>query len=91
MEKEVPLKIELFSNAENDNYRLTSAREIEFVLHHIAEKGARVALYYGTVNEFILTTVLEVDERGLWLEQSRNSTENRRIVESNRLVFASRV
>lgn len=89
MEKEVPLKIELLSNMENDDFRLSSAKEIEFVLRHIAEKAARVALYYGSMNEFILTTVLDVDEYGLWLEQSRNSAENRRIIESNRLVLVS--
>lgn len=89
MEKEVPLKIELLSNMEDDNYRLTSAKEIEFVLRHIAEKAVRVALYYGNMNEFILTTVLNVDEHGLWLEQSRNVAENRRIIESRRFVLVS--
>ena len=89
MEKEVPLKIEIFSRVDNENYRLTSAKEIEFVLHHIAERGARVALYYGNANEFILTTVLEVNDQGLWLEQSRNSTESRRIAQSRKLVLVS--
>lgn len=89
MEKDIPLKIEIFSSDEDDKYCLTSAKEIEFVLHHIAEKGSRVALYYGDANDFILTTLLGVDETGLWLEQSPNGPDNQRITESSKLVFVS--
>ena len=89
MKKDIPLKIEIFSSGEDDKHRLTSAKEIEFVLCCIADKGARVALYYGDANDFILTTLLDVDNKGLWLEQSPNESDNRRIAESNKLVFVS--
>lgn len=89
MAKDIPLKIEIFSSGEDDKHRLASAKEIEFVLRHIAEKGVRVALYYGDANDFILTTLLDVDNEGLWLEQSPNDSDNRRIAESNKLVFVS--
>lgn len=89
MNKDLPLKIEIFPGGEDDKHCLTSAIEIQFVLHHIAEKSARVAFYYGTANDFILTTLLGVDETGLWLEQSSNSQDNQRIIESSKLVFVS--
>lgn len=89
MEKDIPLKIEIFSNGEDDKYCITSAKEIEFVLHCIAEKVSRVALYYGDANDFILTTLLGADDTGLWLEQSPNGLDNRRITESSKLVFVS--
>jgi len=89
MKKDIPLKIEIFSSGEDDKHRLTSAKEIEFVLRCIAEKGTRVALYYGDANDFILTTLLDADNKGLWLEQSPNNQDNRRIAESNKLVFVS--
>lgn len=89
MKKDIPLKIEIFSSEEDDKHRLTSAKEIEFVLRYIAEKGVRVALYYGNANDFILTTLLDADNKGLWLEQSPNDQDNRRIAESNKLVFVS--
>lgn len=89
MKKDIPLKIESFSNLEDDKHCLTSATEIKFVLHYIAEKGSRVALYYGDANDFILTTLLGVDETGLWLEQSPNDSDNLRISESSKLVFVS--
>lgn len=89
MKKDIPLKIEIFSSGEDDKHRLTSAKEIEFILHYIAEKGSRVALYYGDANDFILTTLLGVDDTGLWFEQSPNGSSNRRITESSKLVFVS--
>lgn len=89
MERDIHLKIEILSRGEDDKYRLTSAKEIEFVLHYIAEKGARVALYYGNMSDFILTTLLDVDNKGLWLEQGPNEADNQRITENNKLVFVS--
>lgn len=89
MEKDIPLKIEMLSTLDDDKHRISSAREIEFVLQHVAQKGTRVALYYGGANDFILTTLLGVADKGLWLEQSPNSPENRCILESHKLVFVS--
>ncbi|MEQ1675028.1 MAG: flagellar regulator YcgR PilZN domain-containing protein [Candidatus Nitrotoga sp.] len=89
MEKDIPLNIEIFSGEDNEKYRLTSAKEIKFVLRTIAVKGFRVALYYGGADDFILTTVLGVDDTGVWLEQSSNSSDNQRITESSKLVFVT--
>jgi c-di-GMP-binding flagellar brake protein YcgR len=89
MEKNIPLKIEIFSSKDDDRHRITSAKEIEFILHHIAGKQSRVALYYGDSNDFILVTLLGADNRGLWLEQSPNESGNRRVIESKKLIFVS--
>jgi c-di-GMP-binding flagellar brake protein YcgR len=89
MEKDIPLKIEILSEDTDNNHRISSASEIKFVMNYIAQKGNRVALYYGTENDFILTTLLAVDDTGLWLEEIPNSSDNRRVAESNRLVFVS--
>lgn len=89
MEKNIPLKIEIFSSEDDERHRLTSAKEIEFILRNIAEKQSRVALYYGNTNDFVLVTLLGADNRGLWLEQSPNESDNRRVTESKKLVFVS--
>lgn len=89
MEKDIPLKIEKFSSSEEEEFRIVSPKEIEFVLRKIAEDGSRVALYYGGSSYFILTTLLGVDDSGLWLEQGPDSTANRRIIESDDLVCVS--
>ncbi len=89
MEKDIPLKIEILSEPEDDRLRIDSAREIEFVLQQIATKETRVALYYDELNDFLLTTLLGVNRTGLWLEQSQSEAENARITKSGKLVFVS--
>lgn len=89
MEKNIPLRIEVISSGNDDRYGITAPKEIELVLHQIADKGSRIALYYGDSRDFILTTLLGVNDTGLWLEQSQNSNDNRLITESRKLVFVS--
>lgn len=89
MENNIPLKIETLSSREEESHSIVSAIEIEFILRNIAESGSRVALYYGDANYFILTTAMGVDHSGFWLEQSPNSTDNRRITESDDLFLVS--
>lgn len=89
MAKDIPLKIEILSEGKDGQLRITSAKEIEFLMRYIAEHGTRVALYYNDANDFILTTLLGADETGLWLEQGPNDSDNKRIAASNKLVFVS--
>lgn len=89
MAKDIPLRMEILSEGRDDQLGISSAKEIELIMHYIAEKGSRVALYYDDANNFILTTLLGADETGLWLEQSPNGFENKRIAESSKLVFVS--
>ncbi len=89
MEKDISLKIETLPLDNDGKHCISSPKEIKFVMHYIAEKGNRVALYYEDENNFILTTILAVDDAGLWLEQSPNASDNRRIAQSKRLIFVS--
>lgn len=86
MEKDITLKVRVFSDGSDDRYCITSSKEIALTLRNIAEKRKPVALYYGGTNEFILTTLLGVDSHGLWLEQSEDCTTNQKIANDNRLV-----
>ena len=88
MERDIPLRIEILSAKKDDKYCITSAKEIEFVLHNIAKSGSRIALYYSD-EDFVLTTLLGVDASGLWLEPSQSQLENKRIVDSQKLIFVS--
>lgn len=89
MEKDISLKIEILSKEQADALRISSPNEIKSVMHYIAEKGNRVALYFGNEDDFILTTLLAVDNTGLWLEQSTNDSDNKRVAQSNALIFVS--
>lgn len=89
MTYETLLQIEQFSSEEEEQHRITSAKEIEFVLLNMAEKGTRVALYYGASSDSLITTILAVDKTGFWLEGSQNDADNLRIAHSKRLVFVA--
>lgn len=89
MEKDIPLKIEILTSHEDDQYRITAPREIAFFLQGLVRSASRIALYAAESNDFILTTLLQADATGLWLEQSRNPHENTRLLKSHKLIFVS--
>lgn len=83
------MKYETLSPREEDEHGIVSPKEIISVLKHIAENGTRVALYFVDGSYFIMTTLLAVNEKGLWLEQSSNPIDNKRILESDDLTIVS--
>lgn len=89
MEKDIPLQIEIVTDEDDEKHSIISAKEIELILHNIAERSARVALYFGDMSEFVLVTLVGVDNRGLWLEKSPNAAANRQIIESRKLTLVS--
>lgn len=88
-EREIPLKIELLSDGESSEFRIHSKKEIQSILRGIARTGALAALYYDDENDFILTTLLGVDEHNIWLDVSPRETDNQRILPSNKIIFVS--
>ena len=89
MKHATQLRVEIFTSTEDEKHRIHSAKEIEFLLRNIAEQNARVALYYVDENQFILTTLLGVNSKGLWVEQSQNDEINQHIIEGGKLIFVS--
>ncbi len=87
--KEIPLKIELFSNDEENEYLVSSPKEIVSILQTIAQRKSRVALYYNEGNSMVLTMILAADENGVWVDASSNPLDNRHIERSKRLIFVS--
>jgi c-di-GMP-binding flagellar brake protein YcgR len=87
--REVPLKIELFSDGEDSQFRVRSKREIQSILNGLAQDNLRAALYYDEGNDYILTTVLKVNEQGMWLDVGSVVVSNQRILRSNKIIFIS--
>jgi c-di-GMP-binding flagellar brake protein YcgR len=87
--KEVPLKIEVFANDEENDFILHDPREIIAVLRDIVAHRNRVALYFNDDNSMVLTLLLAVDENGVWVDAAANPLDNRHIERSNRIVFVS--
>lgn len=89
MSENVSLTIERLSDEEERECRITSARQIQSLLHNISEGGLLVALYYDGAKNFILTTLLEAGDKGLWVEQSADMPKNQRVAESKKITFVS--
>ncbi|MFZ2302516.1 MAG: flagellar brake protein [Gallionella sp.] len=83
------MRYETLSRSEENEHGIISVKEIVSILKHIAENATQVALYYADGNYFILSTLLGVNEKGLWLEQSTNERDNKRILESDELILVS--
>jgi len=89
MKKNIPLTIENITDADEKECRISSAKQVESVLRQIAESGTNAALYYNPKREFIMTTILDLDEDGMWVEKGLTATENHRIAESQKLTLVS--
>jgi flagellar brake protein len=87
--KEIPLKIELFSSDEENEYLITNPKEIVSILQNIAQRKSRVALYYNEGISMVLTMILAVDENGVWIDAASNPQDNRLIERSKRIIFVS--
>ena len=89
MQENVPLTIERLSDEQESECRVTSARQINALLLDIAESRSPVALYYDGTKNFIMTTLLDVGDKGFWVEQGTEAPINRHIAESKKLNLVS--
>lgn len=83
------MRYETLSRSEENEHGIASVKEIIAILKHIADNATRVALYYVDGSYSILTTLLGVSDKGLWLEQAANGHDNQRILESDNLLLVS--
>lgn len=89
MQENIPLTIERLSDEQEGEYRVVSTRQIRSILCDISESGAFAALYYDGVKDFIMTSLLDVGDKGFWVEQGVDMPKNRRIAESKRINLVS--
>ncbi len=87
--KEVPLKIEVVTRDEENEFILHDPKEILAVVREIAARRSRVALYYNDDNSMVLTLLLAADETGIWVDAAASPADNRHIESSQRIVFVS--
>lgn len=82
MKKDVTLTIEAITESDEKDCLVTSSKQIMSILRTMAENATKSALYYNTNQNFIMTSVLDVDEDGMWIEQGMSATVNHLITES---------
>lgn len=89
MQKNIPLNIERLSEEQEKECRIISARQIQSILRNISETSSRVALYYDGSQDFIMTSLLGVGDKGFWVEQSTDMSKNRHITENKKITLVS--
>jgi c-di-GMP-binding flagellar brake protein YcgR len=87
--KEIPLKIEVFSDGEDSDFLIHNPKEIKSILSAIGKRRSRAALYYDEGNNFVLSLIIAVDDKGVWIDAAPNEHDNQRIVNSKHLIFVS--
>jgi len=87
--KEIPLKIELFSKDDENEYLIGNPKEVVSILQSIAQRKSRVALYYNEGISMVLTLILAADENGVWIDAASNPQDNRLIERSKRIIVVS--
>jgi len=91
MQEKIPLSIERLSDEQERECSVTSARQIQSLLRKISETMSRTALYFDAAQDFIITTLLDVGDKGFWVEQGTDTTKNRRIAENKTVTLVSSV
>lgn len=85
----MPLTIETLHDEQEKECRISSARQIQSLLRDIAESGAPVALYFDGAKDFIMTSLLDTGDTGLWVEQGTDTPKNRRIAACRKITLVS--
>lgn len=89
MQKDIPLTIERLPEQQEKECRVASARQIQSILRELSGEGSRAALYFDGAKDFIMTSLLDVGEKGYWVEQGTDMPKNRRVAESKRITLVS--
>lgn len=89
MSREVALTIEKFYNDEEEKFLIYSRKEIQLILHAVAQKKNRTILYFDHGKQFIQTMLLAVDHEGMWLDVGPDGVINKHILNSHDLVLVS--
>lgn len=89
MQENISLTVERLPEKQESECRISSAHQIQSLLRDIAEEGSRAALYYDGAKDFIMTSVLDVGDKGLWVEQGADASKNQRIAGSQKVTLVS--
>lgn len=89
MQKDISLTIEKLHGEQEEECRIASVRQIQSLLRNLSDEGSRAALYCDGANDFIMTVLLDIGDKGLWVEQGADAAKNRRIAESKHITLVS--
>ena len=81
---------EVLHHDQYSEYLLHSPREILAVLGQVGSQGDLVTVYFNSGKDFLLTTLLEVNEKEILLDRGSNEEMNRRALEAGKIFCITR-
>lgn len=78
-------KSPLLSPDDYSQYILHSRSEILFILRSMLQDGSRITVYFNEGRDFLLTTLVAVDEESLTLDYGSSGEMNRKALEAEKL------
>jgi c-di-GMP-binding flagellar brake protein YcgR len=87
--KDIPLKIEIVSGGHDNQYLVHSKKEIQYTLHALSQKANLAALYFGDDNRSFLTTILDANANGVWLDAEINEADRMRVLASEKVAVVT--
>lgn len=82
-----PLKTEV--DADNSNFIIHSRMEILYILRAIQHKNELVTAYFNLGKDFILTSIIAVDDNSLILDYGADELLNQRMTASDRIILVT--
>lgn len=86
-----PHKLEDAADDDFSKYAVSWKKEIVFILRAVMEKGELVSAYFNRGESFLLTAIVGVDadREVVYLDFGANEAMNRKILDSDRIIFVS--
>lgn len=84
-----PTATELLDPSDYSQFLLSSRSEILFVLRSLVSTASRITVYFNEGKDFLLTTVLAVDEEVIVLDYGSNESMNGKALSANKLFCAT--
>ena len=87
------VKFELASARDAEKYRLYAKQEILFTIRELMQKAALISVYFNQSSDFILTSILGVDDKSkkIFLDFGTNELRNRLALKSEKLIFVTQL
>jgi c-di-GMP-binding flagellar brake protein YcgR len=82
-------QLELLESDSYKNYLLHSATEIQFVLRSLNKATDLITAYFNEGNDFLLTTLLDVDDAGIVLDYGASDEMNRKALAARKLILVA--
>jgi c-di-GMP-binding flagellar brake protein YcgR len=88
-DNETPIPIDHFDDGDDIEFRIKSKMEMLFILQGIIDQGTRVTLHYNNDQDFFVTSLLGIEEDGMWLDFGTFTLEDNPLLLGGRITFVS--